>query len=134
MASEYNIIRGILYKRGLSTPLLKCLGKEEVAYTHLHVHEGIGGKYLGVKELAKTILGVGYFWTTMVQDAKEYMKKYDQCQHHGDIFNASSTYFLCFYITMFIHVVGIGYPWFIRPNIGAIQILDHSSRLLYQMD
>lgn len=45
-ASEYNVVGGSLYKRELSTPLLKFLGKEEATYTILEVHGGIIGQHL----------------------------------------------------------------------------------------
>ena len=39
--SGYTIIGGTLFKRGLSTPLLICLEKEEVDYALLEVHRKI---------------------------------------------------------------------------------------------
>lgn len=38
-ASEYMMIIWVLYKGGLSTPLLKCLGNEEVVFVILEVHK-----------------------------------------------------------------------------------------------
>lgn len=73
--SEYTMFGWNLYKRGLYTPLLKCLGIEEANYALLEVREGVVGQYLEVTVLAKNILRAGYFYTNMVQDAYEYMKK-----------------------------------------------------------
>lgn len=52
----------------MSTSLLKCLGKDEVPYVLLELHEGIVGKYLGAREFSKKILREGYFLPTMVRD------------------------------------------------------------------
>lgn len=65
-SSEYTIVGGYLYKRGISSPLLKCLRKEEAAYILLEVHKGIIGQHLGVRALAKKILREEYLWPTMV--------------------------------------------------------------------
>lgn len=50
--SGYTVVGRSLYKRSLSTSLLKCLGKE-AAYVLLEVHEWIVRKHLGVRAFAK---------------------------------------------------------------------------------
>ncbi|MCI36880.1 gypsy retrotransposon integrase-like protein, partial [Trifolium medium] len=35
--------------------------------------------------LARKALRAGYYWPTMQEDAKEYVKKCDKCQRHGDM-------------------------------------------------
>lgn len=39
--------------------------------------------------LVKKDLRVEYFWSSIVQDTEEFMKKSYQCQCHGDVHNAS---------------------------------------------
>lgn len=53
---KHTIIEGRLFKRGFSTPLLKCLDSEEAAYTLEEVHEGIADQHLGGRALAKKLL------------------------------------------------------------------------------
>lgn len=72
---EYVIVWGTLYKRGLSIPILRFLGKEKAYYALLEVHKWMVGKHFGVVALAKKVRRAGYFWPTMVQDAQEYVKK-----------------------------------------------------------
>lgn len=52
-ASEYTIVQGTMYKRGLFTPLLRCLNKIVANYAFLKVHEGIVWKHLRAATLAK---------------------------------------------------------------------------------
>ena len=40
-ASQFVLIKDVLYKRGFSRPFLKCLSYEEVDYVMREVHEGI---------------------------------------------------------------------------------------------
>ena len=40
-------LRGTLYKRGFSAPLLKCIGKEDADYVLREVHEGIFSNHIG---------------------------------------------------------------------------------------
>ena len=43
--------RGTLYKRVFSTPILKCVGKEDANYILKEVHEGICGNHVGTRTL-----------------------------------------------------------------------------------
>lgn len=82
------MIKGNLCRRVIYTPLLRCLEKEEAIYMLLEVDERIIGQHLGAQELVKKVLRARYYWSSMVQDPKECVKKCNQCQQHGNIFNA----------------------------------------------
>lgn len=73
--NSHTMIKRTWYKRGISTPLLRFMGKEEVVYTLLEVHKGIIGQHLKAMALAKNILREVYYWSSMVQDLKECVKK-----------------------------------------------------------
>ncbi|XP_047168236.1 uncharacterized protein LOC124837005 [Vigna umbellata] len=66
----YLLVGDDLYRRGFSTPLLKCLGKEEACYVMDELHNGICGFHTGRRTLKARILRVGYYWPTMEEDAK----------------------------------------------------------------
>ena len=51
------LLRGTLYKRGFSAPLLKCVGKEDAGYVLREVHEGICGNHIGGRTLVGKSLG-----------------------------------------------------------------------------
>jgi len=60
-AARYVLITDDLYKRGFTTPLLKCLGKEQSEYVMNELHNGICGMHSGHKTLAARIVRAGYY-------------------------------------------------------------------------
>ncbi|XP_020239391.1 uncharacterized protein LOC109818355 [Cajanus cajan] len=51
-AARYSVIGGEHFRRGFSSPLLKCLNNEEANYVLREVHEGICGSHSGGRTLA----------------------------------------------------------------------------------
>ena len=84
-SAKFTIHRGTLYKRGFSTPILKCVEKEDANYILREVHEGICGNHIGARTLAGKTLRQGYCWPTMPKDATELVKKCKVCQEHARI-------------------------------------------------
>ena len=58
-SARFSLLRGTLYKRGFSTPILKCIGKEDANYVLREVHEGIYGNYIGAWALTGKTLRQG---------------------------------------------------------------------------
>ena len=81
-SARFTIHRGTLYKRGFSTPILKCVGKEDANYILREVHEGICGNHIGARTLVGKTLRQGYYWPTMLKDATELVRKCNICQEH----------------------------------------------------
>ena len=84
-STRFTVHRGTLYKRGFSTPILKCVGKEDANYILKEVHEGICGNHIGAQTLAGKTLRQGYYWSTMLKDATELVRKCKACQEHAKI-------------------------------------------------
>ena len=84
-SAKFTVHRGTLYKRGFSTPILKCVGKEDANYILREVHEGICSNHIGARTLAGKTLRQGYYWPTMVKDATELVRKCKACQEHAKI-------------------------------------------------
>ncbi|XP_041011349.1 uncharacterized protein LOC121255135 [Juglans microcarpa x Juglans regia] len=74
-ASSYTLVEGVLYRRGYSTPLLRCISFEKVQYVLAEVHRGICGDHSGGKVLAGKVMSTGYYWPRALQDAEEYVRK-----------------------------------------------------------
>ena len=55
-SARFIILRGTLYKRAFSAPLLKCIGKEDANYVLREVQEGICGNHIGARTLARKVL------------------------------------------------------------------------------
>ncbi|XP_074373877.1 uncharacterized protein LOC141714244 [Apium graveolens] len=67
-AARYVIYDGVLYRRGFSVPLLKCIDGEECNYIIREVHEGICGNHSGVVLLLKKSsvkVTIGQRWKKM---------------------------------------------------------------------
>ncbi|GMH26685.1 hypothetical protein Nepgr_028528 [Nepenthes gracilis] len=58
-AGWYTVVDGRLYRRGYSTPYLRCLSPEEADYALSEVHLGICGSHIGGKNLAFKIMRQG---------------------------------------------------------------------------
>ena len=79
-ASQFVLIKDVLYKRGFSCPYLRCLVPEEAKYVMREVHKGICGNHTGARSLVHKLIRAGYYWPTMQKDAGAYVKTYDKCQ------------------------------------------------------
>ena len=82
-SARFTMHRGTLYKRGFSTPILKCVGKEEANYIFREVHKGICGNHIGTRTLAGKTLRQGYYWPKLVRKCKV-------CQEHAKIYHLPS--------------------------------------------
>ncbi|XP_057452113.1 uncharacterized protein LOC130743916 [Lotus japonicus] len=91
-ASWYTVANDDLFKRGFSTPLLKCLTKDRAAYVLAEIHEGSCGHHPGGRSLARKVLRAGYYWPTLEKDAVEHVKQCDPCQRHADLHSAPPAY------------------------------------------
>ncbi|XP_060968503.1 uncharacterized protein LOC133036049 [Cannabis sativa] len=56
-----------------------CVTQEEAARLLSEVHDGFCGNHAAGQSLSKKILRHGYFWPTMIEDSKAYVKKCDTC-------------------------------------------------------
>ena len=61
-------------------PLQRCVGPEEARYLMTEIHSGVCGNHSGGKALSHKCLRQGYYWPTMDQDTKEFVKKCLKCQ------------------------------------------------------
>ncbi|GMH31289.1 hypothetical protein Nepgr_033132 [Nepenthes gracilis] len=89
-AGWYTVVDGRLYRRGYSTPYLRCLSPEEADYALGEVHLGICGSHVGGKNLAFKIMRQGYYSPSMKKDALEFVKKCESCQLHGNLHHQPS--------------------------------------------
>ncbi|XP_020202768.1 uncharacterized protein LOC109788451 [Cajanus cajan] len=89
-AARYSVIGGELYRRGFSTPLLKCLDSAQADYVMREIHQGICGSHSGGRTLAVKVLRAGYYWPTLKSDCAQFVKRCIQCQKHGNLIHASA--------------------------------------------
>ncbi|XP_047151560.1 uncharacterized protein LOC124823412 [Vigna umbellata] len=89
--ARYIMVGEDLYRRGYTTPMMKCLSKEEAKYVMRELHEGICGRHTGGRVLKARTLRAGFFWPTMEKDCGDFAQKCVSCQKHGNVFNAPAT-------------------------------------------
>lgn len=68
-SAQYVLIGGVLYRRGYTEPLLKCLTNSKLEYVLKEIHEGICGNHSSSQMLAHKATRAGYFWSTMNKDS-----------------------------------------------------------------
>ncbi|XP_034198943.1 uncharacterized protein LOC117614289 [Prunus dulcis] len=84
-SARYTVVNNVLYKRGYTTPYLKCLTAEQGDYVLREIHNGVCGNHSGSRSLAHKAFRQGYFWPTMHQDTNSLVKRCDKCQHFGNV-------------------------------------------------
>ncbi|XP_020209359.1 uncharacterized protein LOC109794316 [Cajanus cajan] len=83
-SAKFIIIDDELFKRGISTPLLKCLTTSQAAYVVKEIHQVICGMHSGACSMAARVLRAGYYWPTLKSDCQSYIQKCKKCQQFGN--------------------------------------------------
>nr|KYP55239.1 hypothetical protein KK1_001446 [Cajanus cajan] len=79
-SAKFVIIEDELFKRGVSTPLLKCLTASQAAYVIKEIHQGICDMHSGARSMATRVLRAGYYWPTLKSDCQSHIQKCKECQ------------------------------------------------------
>lgn len=82
-----------LFRRSLTEPLLKCVGKEEAETALVEVHTSIYEEHLAGKNLVLKIMRYGFFWPTMRQDCEDFTRRCKPCQLYSSVSHRPSTSF-----------------------------------------
>jgi len=84
-ASYYVILDDELFKRGMTTPLWKCLNNQQAHHVMRELHELICGLHIGGHSLATKVLHAGYYWPTLKTNTFDFTKRCRRCQEFVDI-------------------------------------------------
>jgi ribonuclease HI len=79
-AAHYVMIGDDLYRKSLSMPYLKCVNEGLGLKVLEEIHEGICSSHIGARTLAQKAFRQGYYWPTLMEDAKSYVCRYEKCQ------------------------------------------------------
>jgi hypothetical protein len=79
-AGRFAMVNGVLYKRGFTLPLLKCISPEEGNYVLQEIHEGVCGSHSGARVLAHKAVRAGFYWPNMSMDSTKIFRNCDKCQ------------------------------------------------------
>ena len=80
LATSYVINGGILYKKGWSGILLRCVDEPEAQKLMEMIHGGEEGPHMHAMATARKITNQGYYWTTMNADCANFVRKCHKCQ------------------------------------------------------
>ena len=64
-ATQFMLIKNILYKSGFSCPYLRCLIPKEADYVMGEVHKGVCKNHFRSRSLVHKLIRAGYYWPTM---------------------------------------------------------------------
>ncbi|PKI32904.1 hypothetical protein CRG98_046705, partial [Punica granatum] len=80
LAIHYFLSGEILYRRSFDSTLLRCIDKHESRRLMEEVHGGNCGPHMNGLMLAKKIMRLGYYWSTMETDCVKHVRHYHRCQ------------------------------------------------------
>nr|XP_009799345.1 PREDICTED: uncharacterized protein LOC104245437 [Nicotiana sylvestris] len=82
-AAIFTLFKGALFWGTFDGSLARCLGPGETEYALREVHEGTCGNHSGVESLVQKLFRASYYWIEMEKDAKDFVRKCDDCQRHA---------------------------------------------------
>ena len=85
LATRFVIYGETLYRRIVDGVLLLCLDQDSANQTMREVQAGVCGPHMGGHILARKIMRIGYFWSTMEIDCCQFVQRCKECQMHGDL-------------------------------------------------
>ncbi|GKB99156.1 reverse transcriptase domain-containing protein [Tanacetum coccineum] len=84
-ARQYVIIGGVLYRKSFLKPWLRCVGPLQAEYVVREIHEGSCSMHSGPRSIVAKAIRSGYYWPTMHKDARNIIRKCDDCQVHRPV-------------------------------------------------
>jgi hypothetical protein len=79
-ARSYQIVSNDLYKISVSSPLLRCVSKDEGQQILPEIHAGVYGDHIGARALAAKILLQGFYWPAVIYDTAKLVSTCQACQ------------------------------------------------------
>ncbi|PKI60160.1 hypothetical protein CRG98_019448 [Punica granatum] len=84
LAMHYFLSGEILYRRSFDSTLLRCIDGHESRRLMEEVHRGNCGPHMNGLMLAKKIMRLGYYWSTMETDCVKHVRHCHRCQVYAD--------------------------------------------------
>ncbi|PKI39033.1 hypothetical protein CRG98_040575 [Punica granatum] len=84
LSMHYFLSGEILYRRSFDSTLLRCIDEHESRRLMEEVHGGNCGPHMNGLMLAKRIMHLGYYWSTMETDCVKHVKHCHRCQVYAD--------------------------------------------------
>nr|KYP74292.1 Retrovirus-related Pol polyprotein from transposon 297 family [Cajanus cajan] len=84
-SARFVVINERLYRRGFSSPLLRCLTMSQAQRVMDEVHSGMCGSHIRGRALVYKVARAGYFWPSLRNDCVNWVQKCDGCQRHATL-------------------------------------------------
>ncbi|GJZ32821.1 reverse transcriptase domain-containing protein, partial [Tanacetum coccineum] len=81
-ARQYELLEGVLYRRSFLKPWLRYVGPLQADYVLCEIHEGSCSMHAGPWFMVAKAMRLGYYWPTMHRDARDMIRKCNDCQIH----------------------------------------------------
>lgn len=84
-ATIFIIVKGVLFRKSFSGPLLRCMTKSKANEVLNTIHSRVCGNHSVGRSLAHKAITFGYFWPYMMQDEKNFAKKCEKYHKHAPL-------------------------------------------------
>ena len=83
-SARYTLVDGVLFRHGLTHPILTYVSGDECTRIMSELHEEICGSHVGGRSLASKVICAGFNWPSVREDCVRYAQRCKQCQMHAD--------------------------------------------------
>nr|GEY24546.1 reverse transcriptase domain-containing protein [Tanacetum cinerariifolium] len=84
-ARQYELLKGVLYRRSFLTSWLRCVGPLQAEYVIREIHEGSCSMYAEPRSVVAKAIRLGYYWPTMHRDVRDTIRTCNDCQIHRPV-------------------------------------------------
>ncbi|GJR64151.1 reverse transcriptase domain-containing protein [Tanacetum coccineum] len=72
-------------RKSFLEPWMRCIGPMQAEYVVKEIHEGSCSMHFGLRSVVAKAIRSGYYWPTMHKDARNIIRKCDDCQTHRPV-------------------------------------------------
>jgi hypothetical protein len=79
-SKAFVVLQGKLYKKSISGILQQCVTPQEGQEILKDIHAGVCGHHASSRAIAAKAFRAGFYWLTVIEDAKDIVQKCEACQ------------------------------------------------------
>jgi ribonuclease HI len=79
-SQDFVLVGDLLYKKGISQPMLKCVTETKGIQILREVHNGTCGSHSGPRALAAKVIRQGFYWPAIICTANQVTRSCEACQ------------------------------------------------------
>jgi hypothetical protein len=90
-SKAFVVVQGKLYKKSISSVLQRCVTPQEGQVILQDIHAGFCGHHASSRAIAAKAFHAGFYWLTVVEDAKDIVRWCEACQRFASRRHAPAT-------------------------------------------